>query len=131
MGETDAGVHGLTGVPRCGVRPSRALGRAGWHDMMGVRPMADPSFLDIRGHGFARVAVCVPEVRVADPAFNAAAHVRLLEQVHAAGAQYALCPELGISAYSCGDLFFQETLLRTTLEGLRQVAEATAAMNLT
>jgi NAD+ synthase (glutamine-hydrolysing) len=64
-------------------------------------------FLDVRTHAFARVAVCVPEVRVADPAFNAAAHVRLLERVHAEGAHYALCPELGISGYSCADLFFQ------------------------
>jgi 6-phospho-beta-glucosidase len=42
-------------------------------------------FLDVRRHGFARVAVCVPEVRVADPAFNADAHVRLLTDVHARG----------------------------------------------
>src|SRR5207247_4576 len=31
--------------------------------------MAD-DFLDVRSHGFARVAVRVPEVRVADPAFH-------------------------------------------------------------
>src|SRR6266705_3190990 len=63
-------------------------------------------FLDVRTHGFARVAVAVPEVRVADPAFNAEAHLRLLERVHREGAHYALCPELGISAYSCADLLF-------------------------
>src|SRR5439155_1351417 len=66
-------------------------------------------FLDVRTHGFARVAVAVPEVRVADPAFNAEAHLRLLEQVHREGAHYALCPELGLSGYSCADLFFQHT----------------------
>jgi NAD+ synthase (glutamine-hydrolysing) len=87
-------------------------------------------FHDVRAHGFVRVAVCVPEVRVADPAFNAAAHLRLLEAVHADGAHYALCPELGLAAYSCGDLFFQETLLAATLAALRRVAEATARWNL-
>jgi NAD+ synthase (glutamine-hydrolysing) len=87
-------------------------------------------FLDVRAHGYARVAVCVPEMRVADPAFNADAHLRVLEQVHAEGAHYALCPELGLSAYSCADLFFQETLLVGALAALRRVAEATARWNL-
>src|SRR5512139_1887513 len=87
-------------------------------------------FLDIRQHGFARVGVCVPEVRVADPAFNAAAHVRMLERVYQAGAHYALCPELGLSAYTCGDLFFQETLLRAASDAVRAVAAGTAAWNM-
>ncbi len=87
-------------------------------------------FLDVRAHGYARVAVCVPEGRVADPAFNAEAHLRVLEQVHAEGAHYALCPELGLSAYTCADLFFQETLLAGALAALRRVAEATARWNL-
>jgi NAD+ synthase (glutamine-hydrolysing) len=49
-------------------------------------------FLDVRGHGFARVAVCVPEVRPADPAFNAAAHIRVLERAYERGAIYGVCP---------------------------------------
>src|SRR5437762_3931221 len=91
--------------------------------------MAD-DFLDVRTHGFARVAVCVPQVRVADPTFNADAHLTLLQRVHGEGAHYALCPELGLSAYTCGDLFLQETLLRATLDGLARVAERTARWNL-
>jgi NAD+ synthase (glutamine-hydrolysing) len=87
-------------------------------------------FLDVRGHGYSRVAVCVPELRVADPAFNAEAHLRVLAQVHAEGAHYALCPELGLSAYSCGDLFFQETLLAGSLAALRTVAERSAGWNM-
>ena len=87
-------------------------------------------FLDVRQHGFARVAVCVPEVRVADPAFNASAHLKMLESVHHAGAHYALCPELGLSAYSCGDLFFQDALLRAANEALQIVANASAAWNM-
>src|SRR5205809_5095845 len=94
-----------------------------------MRAMAD-DFLDVRAHGFARVAVCVPQVRVADPTFNADAHLILLERVDGQGAHYALCPELGLSAYTCGDLFFQDTLLRATLDGLARVAERTARWNL-
>jgi NAD+ synthase (glutamine-hydrolysing) len=90
----------------------------------------EDDFLDVRAHGFARVAVCVPETRVADPTFNAAAHLRVLGRVHAEGAHYALCPELGLSAYTCADLFFQEPLLAGTLAALARVAEATAAWNM-
>ena len=94
-----------------------------------MRAMAD-DFLDVRAHGFARVAVCVPQVRVADPSFNADAHLTLLERVLGQGAHYALCPELGLSGYTCGDLFFQETLLRGTLDALARVAERTTRWNL-
>jgi len=88
------------------------------------------AFHDVRTHGFARVAVCVPEVRVGDPAFNADAHLRRLGEAHDAGAHYAVCPELGLTAYSCGDLFFQETLRREALAALAAVAAATAPCNL-
>ncbi len=88
------------------------------------------SFLDVRRHGFARVAVCVPEVRVADPAFNAEAHLRVLAAAHRDGTQYAVCPELGLSSYTCGDLFFQEPLLRGVREALARVARETAAWDL-
>ena len=87
-------------------------------------------FLDVRGHGYARVAVCVPQTRVADTAFNARAHVDSLARVHGEGAHYALCPELGLSSYTCGDLFFQETLLHGALDALERVARDTAAWNL-
>ncbi len=93
-------------------------------------PAVDETFLDVRRHGFARVAVCVPEVQVADPGFNVDAHLRVLATAHTEGAAYAVCPELGLSAYSCGDLFHQTTLLDGVLAGLVRLAAETAAWNL-
>ena len=90
----------------------------------------DAEFLDGRTHGYVRVAVCVPQMRVANPAFNAEAHLRILEHVYRQGAHYALCPELGLSSYSCGDLFFQETLLEASLAALARLAKATEGWNL-
>jgi NAD+ synthase (glutamine-hydrolysing) len=90
----------------------------------------DRDFLDVRTHGYARVAVCLPTVRVGEPAFNAAAHLEQLEAAHRAGAHYALCPELGLSAYTCGDLFFQESLLEGVRAAIAQVAQASADWNL-
>jgi len=89
-------------------------------------PGQGSDFLDVRQHGFVRVAVCVPQVRLADPSFNADAHLEMLAGVHRAGAHYAICPELGLSAYSCGDLFFQDSLLGASLEALARLVEASA-----
>jgi NAD+ synthase (glutamine-hydrolysing) len=87
-------------------------------------------FLDVRRHGFARVAVCVPEVRVADPAFNAARTVELMEQAGNEQASLILVPELGLSAYACDDLFHQQALLEGAIEALRTVQQASAALPL-
>jgi NAD+ synthase (glutamine-hydrolysing) len=45
------------------------------------------------------VAVGVPKVKVADPAFNAAQTIELARHADAEGAALTLFPELGISAY--------------------------------
>jgi NAD+ synthase (glutamine-hydrolysing) len=88
------------------------------------------AFLDVRRHGFARVAVCVPETRVADPRWNAEAHLASLAEAHAAGAHYAVCPELGLTGYTCGDLFFQSVLQEQALAALAVITERTATWNL-
>jgi NAD+ synthase (glutamine-hydrolysing) len=82
------------------------------------------SFFNLYQHNFARVAVCVPEVRVADPAFNAAKTVALLEEAARRGAILALFPELGLSAYSCEDLFHQQALLDGAKAALEEVVNA-------
>jgi NAD+ synthase (glutamine-hydrolysing) len=82
------------------------------------------AFFDPARHGFARVAVAVPRCRVADPAYNAAQTVALLAQAAAQGAALVAFPELGLSAYTCDDLFHQQALLDGCLNALAQVAEA-------
>ncbi|MBI5948647.1 MAG: NAD(+) synthase [Chloroflexi bacterium] len=85
----------------------------------------DEAFLDVRSHGYVRVAVCVPDGRVADVAYNTAAHIDVLRQAHAAGARLAVCPELGLTGYTAGDLFFQDTLQRAAIDALATIAAAT------
>ena len=82
------------------------------------------SFLNLYRHNFARVAICIPEVRVADPAFNADKSVALLEEAGRRRAILALFPELGLSAYSCEDLFHQQALLDGTLAALGRILAA-------
>ena len=70
-------------------------------------------FFDLYQHGFIRVALCIPEVRVADVPFNAGEIVKLARQAAAGDAIFALFPELCISAYSNEDLFHQDALLKS------------------
>ena len=91
-----------------------------------TQPRAD--FFNLYRHGMIRAAVCVPRVRVADPAANAAATIALAQRAHAAGAVIALFPELGLSAYSNDDLFHQQALLDASLRALAAVVEASRAL---
>jgi NAD+ synthase (glutamine-hydrolysing) len=76
------------------------------------------------------VAAAIPRVRVADPSFNAAETATLMQQAAQEDAALVLFPELGLSAYSCEDLFHQSALLSGCLEALGQVVEASRSLDL-
>jgi NAD+ synthase (glutamine-hydrolysing) len=81
-------------------------------------------FFNLYRHNFVRLAVAIPQVHVADPAFNADQTIALM---HAAADRKALLvvfPELGLSAYSCEDLFHQQALLDASCEALTKVLQA-------
>ncbi|HEV7814330.1 MAG TPA: NAD(+) synthase [Janthinobacterium sp.] len=88
------------------------------------------SFFNLYSHDFARVAVAIPRCRVADPDFNAAETIALAREAEKGGAVLAAFPELGLSAYSCEDLFHQRALLDACEAALRQVVEASATLSL-
>jgi NAD+ synthase (glutamine-hydrolysing) len=88
------------------------------------------NFFNLYNHGFIRVAVGVPEVQVADPRFNATTTIALMEQAAAEKAILALFPELGLSAYSCEDLFHQQALLDGSVEALQTVLAASEDLDL-
>ncbi len=81
-------------------------------------------FFNLYNHNFIRAAVAVPEVRVADPVFNAQQTIAMMRQAREQGALLAVFPELGLSAYSCDDLFHQQTLLDGSLDALDAVLQA-------
>jgi NAD+ synthase (glutamine-hydrolysing) len=81
-------------------------------------------FFNLYSHDFARVAVGVPRCRVADPAFNAAETIELAKQAAKNGAVLVAFPELGLSAYTCDDLFHQRALLDASEAALGTVVAA-------
>jgi NAD+ synthase (glutamine-hydrolysing) len=87
-------------------------------------PTASRPFDSLYTHGFARVAVCIPRVKIAAPRHNAERTIELARQAADDHAVLALFPELGLSAYSNEDQFHQDALLDATLEALSAVVEA-------
>jgi NAD+ synthase (glutamine-hydrolysing) len=85
---------------------------------------AASAFFNLYRHNFVRLAMGVPEVKVADPAFNAKKTIDLARQAAEKKSLIAVFPELGLSAYTCDDLFHQQALLDGCLDGLSEVCAA-------
>lgn len=79
-------------------------------------------------HGFVRTAVCIPWVRVADPAYNIDRTLELASRASEQQVAVALFPELGISAYSNDDLFHQDALLEATEAALAKLVRASVEL---
>lgn len=84
----------------------------------------DTSFFNLYNHNFIRTAVAIPEVRVADPVFNAGQTITMMRRALEQNALVVVFPELGLSAYSCEDLFHQQSLLDTCIDALDAVLKA-------
>ena len=82
------------------------------------------SFFNLYSHNFVRIAVATPQVLVADPAANAKQTIALMREAAERNALLVVFPELGLSAYSCEDLFHQQALLDASRDALSEVVEA-------
>ncbi|MGB6552164.1 MAG: NAD(+) synthase [Candidatus Binataceae bacterium] len=91
---------------------------------------AGDNFFNFYNHDFVRVAVGIPAVRVADPAFNAAQTIALMREGAERRAMAVLFPELGLTAYSCDDLFQQRAVLDAAEDALRTILDASRTLNL-
>jgi NAD+ synthase (glutamine-hydrolysing) len=86
---------------------------------------AGPEFFNFYNHDLIRMAVATPAVRVADPAFNGEQTLALISRAAERKAALVLFPELGLSAYTCDDLFQQRVVLDGCLAALEKIVEAT------
>ncbi|KAA8890051.1 NAD(+) synthase [Nocardia colli] len=88
--------------------------------------MRELPFGSLYRHDFARVAVAVPRVRVADPAYNVEQTLLLARQAAADSVVLTVFPELGLSCYTADDLFHQDALDDAVQTALAQVVAASA-----
>src|SRR5258708_20383097 len=82
-------------------------------------------FFNLYRHGFVRVAVATPRVRIGDPRYNGDATLELMLRAARDKAVLAVFPELGLSAYTCDDLFHQRTLIDAAENPLAQLLAPT------
>ena len=75
--------------------------------------------------GFVTVAVGTPKVRVADCVYNAEQTTAMILQAAEQGVKLLVLPELGLTGSTCGDLFYQPTLLNGAETALTQILEQT------
>ena len=78
-------------------------------------------------YGFYRLAAAVPVLKVADVEFNAGETLNLYRRAAAENAAAVVFPELGLTGYTCGDLFFQRKLQQKTLDAARELARNSSA----
>ena len=80
--------------------------------------------------GFIKVGAATPKVRVADPAYNREQLVKAAGEAAGQGVKLLVFPELSMTAYTCGDLFGQEILVRAAREELARFAAETEALDM-
>jgi len=79
-------------------------------------------------HGFIRVAAAVPKVKVANISANVAEIILLAKEAESEEVAIVVYPELCMSSYSCGDLFFQEALHEALKKGLYDLLDQTSSL---
>ena len=81
-------------------------------------------------YGYVKVAAAVPPVKVGDCKFNVEQIESLIIQANNQGVEIMVLPELSITAYTCGDLFFQKLLLDEAEMALIGLLNFTRSMNI-
>ncbi len=72
---------------------------------------------------YFRIACAVPDIDVADVDFNINEMKKFISDANNKKVDLLVFPELGITGYTCADLFFQSTLLKEAASGIKQLVE--------
>ncbi|MFC2131028.1 NAD(+) synthase [Bacteroidota bacterium] len=72
-------------------------------------------------YGFLRLGVVSPEMRIGDIDFNTEMILESIDTAVKQKCNILLFPELSLTGYSCGDLFFQDNLLKKTHNSINQI----------
>ncbi len=80
--------------------------------------------------GFIKVAVAIPNVRVGDVSYNLSRTQLLLKRADKQGAEVVVFPELGLTGYTCGDLFRQTILLKSAQDALKDLVSASSRLSI-
>ncbi len=73
--------------------------------------------------GFVKIAAVTPRLRVCDVTYNCGQICEAIKEASGRGAKVIVFPELALTGATCGDMFYQSSLLNRVEEGLRYIAE--------
>ena len=76
-------------------------------------------------YGFIKTATFTPKIKVADTEFNANNIIDGINLADKSGVELLVFPEMCITGYTCGDLFFSNVLLSGAKIALEKIVEAT------
>ena len=79
-------------------------------------------------YGYFRAAAASVDLKVADPAYNSERIITAANQAEAKDASLIVFPELCVTGYTCGDLFFQENLLKAAARECERIAKETSGL---
>lgn len=78
--------------------------------------------INISKYGFLRIASAAPKLQVGNPIYNSKQIIELIDKAKSENCSIILFPELAISGYSCGDLFYNQGLLNSCEEELYKIS---------
>lgn len=80
--------------------------------------------------GFIKSAAVSPSLRVADCDYNVSEIINNIKSASKQGVKLLVFPELAITGYTCGDMFFQNTLLASAQTGLQKIIKASKSADM-
>lgn len=81
-------------------------------------------------NGFVKVAAASPSVRVADVDYNKKHIAKMMDEAASCGVKAIVFPELSLTGYTSGDLFFQKKLLESSQQALLELIEASKGQDM-
>lgn len=73
--------------------------------------------------GYVRVATVTPNIKVADCEYNKLKIIETLKEVIEKDVELVVYPELCITGYTCGDLFYQDILLSEVEKSIGEICD--------
>lgn len=73
-----------------------------------------------------RITTVSPKLKIADPEFNSSVIVDFVTNFENQNSQFILFPELSITGYTCGDLFFSSRLHKLTSQAIEKLKSLSA-----
>ena len=79
---------------------------------------------------YLSLGIAVPKLFLADPKNNEKEIIKTIGEATSSGSNILILPELAVTGTTCGDLFFQPTLILGAMEALENIIKATNKTNI-